>query len=522
MNGESHKNGPAKLGAISPPAPDDEAPSISPVYLDDLPPTPYPNFRAERLRPTDLGHMRVEVLVGMPTGKHACDLHDVSTSGVAFEWPHTAQLAPGKRLTDLAVLIERHEVYRGGGMVRSVRNVEGRTVVGASFLDSPMNMDDVRQLRAVRERRSDPRLVIRPAEQPWYCGNDRVHGFEALVAELYLFLREAEARFSSLERELPWHVLHGEKVTPARKALIEQLEEGFVPAFVDYARRIDAALRAAPPNHGDNMKAFSRALLHDTFMTSPLMNRCLSKPLGYPGDYVVMRYLYADKFEGSSLMAKAVHLGGVSTDACDAVRARKDLVFQTICDLVHDRMRQGRRTRIVSIAAGPAQEIVELLERKPKLADTVDVLLFDQDRDALEYVNNRIGTYMARTGSTMNVQLRHDTIRRLLDDERIFEAYGPVDLVFSSGLFDYLRFHTGVRLIRNLHRILAPDGQLLVGNIVPEQPTRWIFDHHLDWFLEYRSREELLAMGEAASSRGQVTIVEETSGYNPFVRLTGS
>ena len=122
----------------------------------------------------------------------------------------------------------------------------------------------------------------------------------------------------------------------------------------------------------------------------------------------------------------------------------------------------------------------------------------------------------------MNVQLRHDTIRRLLDDERIFEAYGPVDLVFSSGLFDYLRFHTGVRLIRNLHRILAPDGQLLVGNIVPEQPTRWIFDHHLDWFLEYRSREELLAMGEAASSRGQVTIVEETSGYNPFVRLTGS
>jgi extracellular factor (EF) 3-hydroxypalmitic acid methyl ester biosynthesis protein len=306
-------------------------------------------------------------------------------------------------------------------------------------------------------------------------------------------------------------------------ALIEQLREGFVPMFVDYTTRIDAALRGTPKGHADALKSFSRALLHGYFMQSPLMHRCLTKPLGYPGDYVVMRYLYEDHFEGSSLLAKAIHLGGVSTPACDAVRARKDMIFDTICETVAERARRGKRTRIISIAAGPAQETVEIIRKRPELAATMDVLLFDQDHDALEYVNNRVALARAKgAGKGMTIQLRHDTIRRLLDDPEIFAEFGKANLVFSSGLFDYLRFRTGVRLIRNLYSNLAQDGSLYVGNIVPEQPTRWIFDHHLEWFLEYRSRDELLTMGEDAVSAGQASIIEEASGHNPFVRLTRS
>jgi len=502
---------------------DEEAPSISPVYLDDLPPTAYPNFRAERLGPDDLGPIRVEVIVRQSGDEHACSLRDISTSGIAFEWPPAVDVQQGSRLGDLAVVCDAHELYRGRALVRSVRDVEGRTVVGASFLGAPMNMDDVLQLRAVRERRSDPRLVLQPSQQAWHSGDPQVHRFEALVAELHLFLKEAEKRFGSLERDLPWHVLHGEKVTPARMALIEQLQEGFIPSFVDYTVQIDAALRRTPAKHADSLKAFSRALLHDHFMLSPLMHRCLTKPLGYPGDYVVMRYIYEDRFEGTSLLAKAIHLGGVSTPACNAVRARKDMIRKTIKEAALERAAKGMRTRILSIAAGPAQETLELLEQEPELAATLDVMLFDQDRDALEYVNNRIAMARARgAGGGMSIQLRHDTIRRLLDDKDIFEEFGPVDLIFSSGLFDYLRFGTGVRLIRNLYSNLRVGGRLFVGNLVPEQPSRWIFDHHLDWFLEYRSREQLLTMGEDAVCGCQPTVIEEVSGHNPFIRLTRS
>ncbi len=513
------KGGDAKLRLIQ----DEEKPSVSPDYMDDLEPRPYPNFRPERVGTAELGPIHAKVVLRLSQGLQSCTLHDVSTSGVAFVWPEDVPLPPGTRLGDLAVYCDDHELYRGGAKVRSVRDIAGKSIVGASFMGTPMNMEDVFQLREVRERRGDPRLELKPEDQPWHCGEARARHFQALVAELHLFLREAEQRFGSLEKDLPWHVLHGEKVTPARLALIEQLEEGFVPSFVDYTKRIDAALRDAPQALSDNLKAYSRAMLHDYFMQSPLMHRCLTKPLGYPGDYVIMRYLYEDWFEGPSLLAKAVHLGGVSTPACDAVRARKDLILESICEKTRQRAREGQRTKVISIAAGPAQETVELMRSHPDVAEHLDVLLFDQDQHALEYVNNRVNLIRAGGGGRgMTIQLRHDTIRRLLDDETIFEAFGPADIVFSSGLFDYLRFRTGVRLVRNLFRMIAESGQLFVGNIVPEQPTRWIFDHHLDWFLEYRDREELLTMAEDAVSYGQARIVEESSGFNPFVRLTRS
>ena len=491
----------------------------------DLPPTNHPKFRAGRLRQEDLGPVRVEVIIHIGERKIACALHDVSTSGVAFELPASLDLNHGARLTDLAVVSDEHEFYHGSAVIRTIRKVDGHKVAGASFLDSPMNMDDVLQLRAVRERRTDPRLLHSPDEQPWHCGDPRGHHFQALVAELHLFLNEAEAHFNSLERELPWHVVHGEKVTPARQALIQQLEDGFVPSFVHYTEIIDAALRETPPENVDSLKAFSRALIQDTFMRAPLMHRCLTKPLGYPGDYVIMRYLYEDRFEGPTLWAKALHLAGTSVPSGQAVRARKDMILETSTKIIRERAERGKRTRILSVAAGPAQDTVELIRHNPELAGMVDVLLYDQDRDALEFVNNRINFARAIAGpacQTANVHLRHDTIKRLLEDDRLFQDFGPVDIVHVVGLFDYLRFHTGVKLIQNLYRTLRPGGKLLAGNFSPDQPTRWVFDLHLDWFIEYRNREQILAMGEAAEKHGQPRIVEECTGWNPFIELTRS
>jgi SAM-dependent methyltransferase len=266
------------------------------------------------------------------------------------------------------------------------------------------------------------------------------------------------------------------------------------------------------------MKAFSRALLHDKLISAPFMHRCLTKPQGYPGDFIVMQYLYTRHFEGSTLLAKAIHLATVFTRGARAVRARKDLLYDTIVDLATARAAIGERTRVISIAAGPAKEIFDIFENAPELVPTLDILLFDQDEDALELVNNGLALMKARSGGgSINIQLRHDAIRRLLDDETIFDSFGPADLIFSAGLFDYLRFHTGVRLVRNLYRNLSPGGRLYVGNMVPENPCRWFLEHHLDWFLEYRTREELRAMGEAAVSGADIEIIEEETGVNPFL-----
>lgn len=148
----------------------------------------------------------------------------------------------------------------------------------------------------------------------------------------------------------------------------------------------------------------------------------------------------------------------------------------------------------------------------------MEVLLFDQDAHALEYVSRRFAL-QARHRTDVDVRLRHDAIGRLLRDPQIFADYGHVDFVFASGLFDYLEVPVGVGLIRNLHRLLLPGGVLYVGNMVPENPCRWFLEHHLDWLLKYRTREELAAMGEEAVPDAERRLVEDATGINPFLVL---
>jgi hypothetical protein len=101
----------------------------------------------------------------------------------------------------------------------------------------------------------------------------------------------------------------------------------------------------------------------------------------------------------------------------------------------------------------------------------------------------------------------------------LFADFGFFDLIYSVGLFDYLRLPTAVVLARNLEARLLPGGRLLIANMVPDMSSRWYMEHHLDWWLTLRSRPELLDMAHRAAPHARLQILEEESGVNPFVEL---
>ncbi len=491
--------------------------------VEDFEPPEHSNFRFNRFSPDDLGPVEIQIILEVEGKTHRCRLHDVSQNGVAFERPVGVELVKDDHVGCVTVICESHIAYKGEAQVRNVRREGGTYIVGLAFLDSLMNMGDVLQLRDMRERWDDPELVMHARSQPWYSGVEEAHRFEALVAELHLFLREAKARFEPLERDIPWHILHGEADCPARSALTEKMREGFIPEYIRYTERIDAAWREVPESENEKLKAFSRGLLHETITRAPFMHRCLTKPLGYPGDYEVMRYLYEQQLEGPDLLSKGIHLASVLTRGAQAVRERKDLLRRVLVGLTRERAAKGLETRALSVAAGPAQEIYEIVTGEGELGPGLNVLLFDQDQYALEYASRRFALAAGHSPRRdVRVQLRHDTIRRLLNDDDIFADQPAVDIIFVAGLFDYLREPTARKLIAKLYRLLAPGGALYVGNMVPENPCRWFLEHHLDWFLLYRSREELLAMGEEAVPGAKAWIVNEPTSVNPFLVIQRS
>jgi hypothetical protein len=468
-------------------------------------------FRPHRYRAADLLPLKTEVVLVVLDKEHVCPLIDVSQNGAAFEWPKDLPVAVGDHLPSLAVRFDAHQPYHGGALVGSVREIGGVTVVGVSFEGLLLPVDEVLELRSIKSFAENGSMPLAVWRAP---GHDR---FKALVSELRLYLEDGQQQLARLEKDLPWHVLHGEG-SPARTALIEKMRTTFVADVVRCSEEIDTAVRSVPPAHAPALIQWSRRNVHEFFMQSPSMHRCATKPFGYPGDYECMRFIYEKPFEGPTLFAKAIGLSFDQTCAARAVRHRKDLVKRQLRELIESRRRP---LRILAVACGPAQELVELLNELPEMPAPLEIVLFDQDKGALAYAYRRLKPLLdARQGAPVKVIYLHDSIKRLLRDAELFSGFGRFDFIYSVGLFDYLRHATAVGLARNLEGRLADGGRAIIANMVPENPSRWYMEHHLDWWLIYRSRQEMLEIAARAAPQARLQILEEESGVNPFVEIS--
>jgi extracellular factor (EF) 3-hydroxypalmitic acid methyl ester biosynthesis protein len=214
-----------------------------------------------------------------------------------------------------------------------------------------------------------------------------------------------------------------------------------------------------------------------------------------------------------------VGLGFSETLCSRAVRYRKDLVKRQIKALLSRRAGSQGPVRVLSIGAGPAQELHELFQEMDDLPAPLEVVLFEQDKNALAHAFRRLTPSVeARFPGRVRLVFLHDSIKRLLRDGSLFSPFGKFDLVYSVGLLDYLQRRTAIVLTRHLAQAAAPGGQLLVANMV-DHASRTLLQIHLVWALIYRSREELLEVARSAVPGAQIRILEEESGVNPFFEL---
>ena len=471
-------------------------------------------FRPHRYRAADLSPLVVDLRVTRGDVSCRCRMRDVSQSGIAFEWNEI--LGSNIEISEISVSFDHSEAYRGPVRVIVVRDLQGVTVVGVQFVSFLINMDEVAQLRELRQWLADDAEVLGVARKPWQVEGYAV--FKAKIAEFKLFLDEAKALFEGLERSLPWTATPGEAPQPARLALIERVEREFVPDVLRYSKEIWDAVCDVPAADLPALQAYSRRHMHAHFMDAQWLERAHRKPFGYPGDYEVMRSIYGKTFEGRTLFARAMNYAAVLMPAACSVRARKDAVKQQLADLIARHAMTNTPVRILSVAAGPAQEVFELLSEAHDIPVPVEIILFDQDDGALAFAYGRMRQLVdQRWPQQVQITFLHDSIKRLLKDPEIFNTFGHFDAIICAGLYDYLRVPVAVNLTRNLAQRLLPGGTLYIGNMVPHIPSRWIMELHLDWYLIFRTHEEMIAFAQEAAPDDDVFILPESTGFNPFV-----
>lgn len=234
---------------------------------------------------------------------------------------------------------------------------------------------------------------------------------------------------------------------------------------------------------------YFRKQLWDIIMCSGLMRRTNLKPRGYPGDSEMMRMLYEKGFRGDTIFARLMHHHPVRHAAAEAVRNRRALVSERL-RARRDSLNGKRPLRVLSVACGPAEELADTLREARDCGD-FELVLLDQDTEALSEARATLGRVGAKLGCPIQAQLVRGSVRTLQKTLASGERLEHFDFIYSLGLFDYLTPPVAKQVLAGLVEIAAAGGELLIGNFHPGNPSRRYMEYWLDWVLFYRDEEEL-------------------------------
>lgn len=241
-------------------------------------------------------------------------------------------------------------------------------------------------------------------------------------------------------------------------------------------------------------QAFKPIIRRDT-----VWGMCYLKPYGYAGDFEIIDMVYQEYINPDPILKKWDRLVQES-NGLKAVRNRKELFKQ-----LTKQYSQPLDYQVLNVASGPCRDVMEYLQANPNQSITIDCL--EHDKHAITYA-----TKLLQSVNPAQYQFIHANIFK-------FDTSKRYDFIWSAGLFDYFDDTTFIKILQQLFAYLKPKGRIVIGNFCWKSESRFMKEL-VDWHLHYRTRKELLALGEAACSQYQsMDILEEEEGVNLFLEI---
>ena len=262
-----------------------------------------------------------------------------------------------------------------------------------------------------------------------------------------------------------------------------------------------------------------RQELHPYCLGSYLGERSITKPLGYPGDYLTIDHIYNNVSKGKNLLGKQLDSIILQTKAARAVRNRRKLLSREIESTVLESASMDRAAQVTSLACGPAREIQDFLlanARSSQPVGTFSFHLIDMDMRALNHVHSWIQESSDEIlGKRSSIHLHQANVLHLCTSKTKLD-FPLQDLIYSVGLIDYFSDRVVVRILDWAHGMLRPGGKVILGNFHPRNPTRAFMDKVIDWPLTYRTEEDMKALFRQSKFGRNCKIIFEAEQVNLF------
>lgn len=457
-------------------------------------------YRAQRYRPRAL---LARIPPAVQVGEHTVQLYDLSATGLSYlAGARDPRPEAGKRLP-VRLSIAGVPAFAAQGEVVRHQPAGGWTRIALRFLDDHVIASKLRALhdRLDFEASAAKGLDVYRAVPPAYrsaCGEARmfVEHWRTLLDERERQLRASEG--PALAQRLTETEAHVEGSMRAEWRAIHATANEASRSIVQ-----GEALTAS--------KRYTETLLTSALRDSPLIWRTYVKPQGYPGDYLAMSWMYDGRRRGETLFARLMDQLGHEERLAFTVPARKRYLVRQIEECVaavaphHD-----GPTRIVSIGAGPAREVLDYLAATPP-GPAIEFTLIDQDEQALAFAYEELDRAVLAHEGRVHVLCRHISFAQLFAMPGLLRESGGPDMIYSAGLLDYLGDEAGRALMKGCFELIRDGGRLVVGNAAAAPGVRWMPEFVLDWTMIYRTEEELLDLARGFASNAQLEIQRDES-----------
>ena len=263
---------------------------------------------------------------------------------------------------------------------------------------------------------------------------------------------------------------------------------------------------------------YFRKQVWNFILCSPLMRRPNLKPRGYAGDSEMMSMVYRNAYEGETTFGKLLHKYTVGLATGHSVRYRRKLILE----MLHKAQETisyapGERTRVLSVACGPAFEIRDILASVQDF-ENYHFSLLDQDQLALDEAFQLISDIEIKWDAKAQVVYANKSVRWMFGKKTFEQDLGNFHFIYSMGLFDYLVPRVAKAVLKKLYQLLIPGGEIVIGNFHVSNNDRYFLEYWGDWHLIYRTKNDLINLFDNDPS-AKVSVIFDKSGIQMFLHI---
>jgi extracellular factor (EF) 3-hydroxypalmitic acid methyl ester biosynthesis protein len=232
-----------------------------------------------------------------------------------------------------------------------------------------------------------------------------------------------------------------------------------------------------------------RSVIWPWFGQSWFMDRALTKPRSYPGDYELLTAIYNGE-------VKSPGLGGLldryflRTTLAQAVVARMKSVRAFLLEEIEQR--QGN-IHVLNVASGACREYENGFT--PPADVRYRLTCIDNDTLAIDFVKDRVAPHCS---PRIEWEFTRYNALRMTSTRHNHEKFGRPDVLYSVGLCDYIPDNYLVPMLRAWRETIADGGVVYVAFKDGDRYSKTEYQWLTDWYFYQRSAAECTSLFTAA------------------------